>query len=465
MLKRVHVKGYKSLADVEVTLEPLTVLFGPNAAGKSNFLDALQLLTRLGASRTLKDAFEPPYRGKPIESFRIGGGGIKGLVEQERLGFSIEADLRLSDAVVASVDREIADMRRPSRDTEASGISSPPARGRVRERDLRYRIEIEMLPKSGILRVADEYLAALNRTGEPTGKRKPFVERQGEKIHLRLEGQGRPTHYDRFLDHSVLSLPHYPPHYPHLVAARREMESWRFFYFEPRERMRAANPVKEVRHIGLVGEELAAFLNTVRATAPRQFASIEKALHTLLPERRRHRGRGQRPRRSRVAPPGRGRRDSGARGVRRHVAPPRAAGPDRRRPAARGKIPAAFDGRCIPAELRCSSVEYGQYAPSSRLVSRAPRPSRCDAGFYHGLPGAGPGRLRGTGERRAPAADRDDRGVAEDAGTPAGEPVHRHHAFADPAEPAAETLAVRGPAHERTNRHRRVLHVGTVGTW
>ena len=61
MLKRVHVKGYKSLADVEVRLEPLTVLFGPNAAGKSNFLDALQLLSRLGASRTLKDAFDPPY--------------------------------------------------------------------------------------------------------------------------------------------------------------------------------------------------------------------------------------------------------------------------------------------------------------------------------------------------------------------------------------------------------------------
>ena len=33
--------------------------------------------------------------------------------------------------------------------------------------------------------------------------------------------------------------------------------------FEPRERMRAANPVKEVRHIGLMGEELAAFLNTI----------------------------------------------------------------------------------------------------------------------------------------------------------------------------------------------------------
>lgn len=281
MLKRVHIRGYKSLDDVEVRLEALTVLFGPNAAGKSNFLDALQLLSKLGTSRTLKDAFDSPYRGKPLESFRIGRGGIKGLIEQDRLVFSIEADLELSVAVVDAVERQIRDMRRPGRD--AATPEPGKARARVRERDLRYRIEIEMLPKSGVLRVADEYLAALNSKGEPTGARKPFFERRGEKIHLRLEGQGHPTHYDRFLDHSILSMPHYPPHYPHLVAARRELESWLFFYFEPRERMRAANPVREVRHIGLMGEELAAFLNTVRADNPRQFRGIERALHTLMP--------------------------------------------------------------------------------------------------------------------------------------------------------------------------------------
>jgi predicted ATPase len=35
------------LRDVDVTLRPLPVLFGPNAAGKSNFIDALQLLSRI----------------------------------------------------------------------------------------------------------------------------------------------------------------------------------------------------------------------------------------------------------------------------------------------------------------------------------------------------------------------------------------------------------------------------------
>ena len=53
--------------------------------------------------------------------------------------------------------------------------------------------------------------------------------------------------------------------------------------------------------------------------------------------------------------------------------------------AARGKSPAAFERRCIPRGLRCSSVEYAQYASSSRLATRAPRRSRCNAGFHHGL--------------------------------------------------------------------------------
>ena len=281
MLTRARIEGYKSLDGVEVRLKPLAVLFGPNAAGKSNFLDALQLLSELGTSRTVKEAFDPPYRGKPLESFAVGEGGLKGLLEREHLAFSIEVDLKLSDAVVDAVNTQIRDMRRPGADAPPDGDDRAPAR--VRERNLRYRVKIEMLPASGVLRVTDEYLAALNARGEPTGKRKPFVERDGEKIHLRLEGQAHPTCYDRYLDRTILSMPHYPPHYPHLVAARRELESWLFFYFEPRERMRAANPVKEVRHIGSMGEELAAFLRTLQALEPRQFDAIEKALRTVMP--------------------------------------------------------------------------------------------------------------------------------------------------------------------------------------
>jgi len=283
MLNRIKISGYKSLRYVEVRLQPLSVLFGPNAAGKSNFLDALQLLSKIVTSRTLKEAFEPPYRGKPLESFSFPENGLKGLLARDNVSFSLEVDFTLSEAIVNAVNRQIRESRR-SAELGASASDTEVSQGPVRERYLRYRIEIEMLPKSGILRVADEYLAALNKKGEPTGKREPFLSRRDKRLHLRLEGQAHPTYLDRFVDHSILSLPHYPPHYPHLVAARQELGSWLFFYFEPRERMRAANPVKEVRHIGLMGEELPAYLNTLKALEPRQFSAVEKALKTILPQ-------------------------------------------------------------------------------------------------------------------------------------------------------------------------------------
>ena len=78
--------------------------------------------------------------------------------------------MRRGRAVVKAVNKQIREQRRTAED-QIVGADTEPAPGPVRARDLRYRIEIEMLPKSGVLRVADEYLAALNKKGEPTGRR------------------------------------------------------------------------------------------------------------------------------------------------------------------------------------------------------------------------------------------------------------------------------------------------------
>src|SRR2546428_10374115 len=110
MLKRVKIQGYKSLADVEVNLQPLSVLFGPNASGKSNFLDALQFLSRIATNDNINDAFKPPYRGKPLESFTFGPDGIQGLLVQERASFSIEIDVELSQTVIDTVKRKMREL-------------------------------------------------------------------------------------------------------------------------------------------------------------------------------------------------------------------------------------------------------------------------------------------------------------------------------------------------------------------
>ncbi len=284
MLRRIKIVGYKSIANLELELKDLCVLFGPNAAGKSNFLDALQLLGLITKSQTLHKAFEPSYRGTPLESFSFPENGLKGLLKKDTARFSLEADVELSDSVIARVDRIIRDMRRTKavKEEPASYLDTGTSHY-IRERYLRYRVEIEILPKSGILRVTDEYLAALTAKGEPRKTRKPFLEKVGNRLHLRMEGQAHPTYHDLYLDHTVVSRPLYPPHYPHLTAFKEELTNWYFFYFEPRERMRIPNPVKEVHHIGLMGEELAAFLNTLRAVDEKQLRGIEKALHAIIP--------------------------------------------------------------------------------------------------------------------------------------------------------------------------------------
>src|SRR5947209_8593644 len=155
MLKRVKIQGYKSLEDVEVHLQPLSILFGPNAVGKSNFLDALQLLSRIATSTTLKDAFTPPYRGAPLESFTFGINGMKDVLVKEKATFSIEVDIEISSSTIDKVNHQIQEL--DDREKKTS----------VREKYLRYHIGIAIVPKTGVLYVTDESVIALDAQGEP----------------------------------------------------------------------------------------------------------------------------------------------------------------------------------------------------------------------------------------------------------------------------------------------------------
>lgn len=56
-ISRVRLRNYKSIAECDVRLGPLTILVGPNGSGKSNFLDALAFLARAVAT-TPQEAIE-----------------------------------------------------------------------------------------------------------------------------------------------------------------------------------------------------------------------------------------------------------------------------------------------------------------------------------------------------------------------------------------------------------------------
>src|SRR5712692_8649389 len=44
MIKHIRIQNYKSLTDVSVDLDPVTVLIGRSGTGKSNFVDAIRFL-------------------------------------------------------------------------------------------------------------------------------------------------------------------------------------------------------------------------------------------------------------------------------------------------------------------------------------------------------------------------------------------------------------------------------------
>ena len=72
MLRNLRVRGFKSLADVTVEWPRMSVLFGPNSAGKSNLPDAIHALSRIGTARTLMDALDSRMiRGYAFELFAM----------------------------------------------------------------------------------------------------------------------------------------------------------------------------------------------------------------------------------------------------------------------------------------------------------------------------------------------------------------------------------------------------------
>ncbi|MGE5297452.1 MAG: AAA family ATPase, partial [Solirubrobacterales bacterium] len=65
MIKRLKVKNFKALRDVEIELTPIHVLIGPNDSGKTSILDALAALCR-SVDHNLADAFPGSWRDREL---------------------------------------------------------------------------------------------------------------------------------------------------------------------------------------------------------------------------------------------------------------------------------------------------------------------------------------------------------------------------------------------------------------
>ncbi len=246
-IRRLKATGFKSLLDVEIDLPPLTVLYGPNAAGKSNVLDALLMLKHLATARTLSEALGSEIRGYPVEQLTFPSGGLPELLKEGKRSFGLEADLRLG--------------------TE----------------DLRYRVEVEIEPRSGVARVADEYLTRLGKRGDPIGSAP--IELVNKKLWVRRQDGHRPQHELTHQGQTVLSDPRRgAPRFTWIERSRTLFESIRNYYLDPRVSMRRAEPPREVTDVGTLGENLASFLYRLKNSEyERHFHAVRRTLKSVIP--------------------------------------------------------------------------------------------------------------------------------------------------------------------------------------
>lgn len=77
-LTELRLTAFKSFHDQVLPIDPTTILIGRNGSGKSNALDALDVLARLAGARDIKDALEPVRGGASgcaphgADTFRLG---------------------------------------------------------------------------------------------------------------------------------------------------------------------------------------------------------------------------------------------------------------------------------------------------------------------------------------------------------------------------------------------------------
>jgi predicted ATPase len=225
MLLRLHVRGLRNLADVELPLGPFTCLAGRNGAGKSNLLSAARLLGLL-ADRSLADAVAALGLGRDATPlFRRDG---------ERIAdeLHLEADLLVPGAAVDELGQRgeasitllrytLALGRRPDRADTAGLAVLREELHHLRLRDARAHLGF---PCSVAWR---ESVLEGRRSGAA------FLSTEGGHVEVHQDGgQGSSRVEAARLPRTVLSSAR-AAETPTALCARRELQSWRHVHLEP----------------------------------------------------------------------------------------------------------------------------------------------------------------------------------------------------------------------------------------
>ncbi len=282
MITKIKIDGFKTFSNFEMEFAPLTVIAGTNASGKSNLFDALRLLSRI-VEMDLKTAFSE-QRGDASELFTYYENGTSA----NEIFFEVELLL----------NKNIKD--------KFGGENN------LKYTRLKYSIKVkQIINERGIqdLNIIEENLSPIRHDDDKwisiyipkqeiekwrpkviTGKRgvayidtEEAEESKPGIINLRQDGKGgvKKEFPINNISQAIITVVN-SVDFPHALAAKEEMKSWRFLHLNP-EDLRKPSSYLSKDHLTYTGENLAATLHRIYSNDYHLLKSISRRLNSLLP--------------------------------------------------------------------------------------------------------------------------------------------------------------------------------------
>lgn len=242
MITRIRIRNFRSFRDTTVNLKPLNVLIGPNDSGKSNFLDALNVLSQMMWSK-LDGVFSGLFRSFNIILFQGS--------ENKAISF----------------------------DVDGTATSGPERKA------FKFKYSIEVCPdEKGVLHFDRENLKIQT---EGSKQFVQYINRSGEVTKVREETKkgSRPHPYSFDPDRCAVSSLLDVKRHAYIRATRFELGFASFYKLQPSQ---MKLPVEKKEEKGLVllaedGRNLSEVLLYLQENSPDNFRSLKKSLKDTIP--------------------------------------------------------------------------------------------------------------------------------------------------------------------------------------
>jgi predicted ATPase len=296
LLTRLEVSGFKNLIDFSVDFGPFTCMAGPNGVGKSNVFDAIKFLSLLTDHTLMEAAMR--VRGSDIETSDILD--LFWTQDQNRADFfRIAAEMIVEPSVRDDFGRPAEASSTYLRYVVAIGYEPPAHKGMLGrmvllEESLDYITEGDAATRLKFPHSASRFRRAVvtNKRRSPAGYISTRTAEDGQiEIIVHQDGGSRgpgQTAPARSAPRTIVATSNTSVT-PTILAARREMQRWRFLSLEP-SAMRKPDRFQTTALITASGGHMPATLNRLVSEAEREggeainvYADIAARVAGLVP--------------------------------------------------------------------------------------------------------------------------------------------------------------------------------------